>query len=144
MDLVGELVLTRNQILQFNIEREDPGPECDLTTAEPDYHRVAGRRDEDAHATHRGGVEQVAAGGARHGDALGKQIRLQMDGADTELDRTIIEAIKDPLTHLIRNSVRPRYRSAGGQRWPAGKSPQGDAHPARLSRRRPGQYRNRR
>ena len=36
--------------------------------------------------------------------ALGKQIRLEMDGAETELDRTIIEAIKDPLVHLVRNS----------------------------------------
>src|SRR6202008_1073835 len=36
---------------------------------------------------------------------LGKQIRLQMDGADTELDKTIIEAIKDPLTHLVRNAI---------------------------------------
>ncbi len=36
--------------------------------------------------------------------SLGKQIDLQMEGADTELDRTIIEAIKDPLTHLVRNS----------------------------------------
>jgi len=36
--------------------------------------------------------------------SLGKQIRLEMDGADTELDRTIIEAIKDPLVYLVRNS----------------------------------------
>src|SRR6202041_2259999 len=35
---------------------------------------------------------------------LGKQIQLQMEGAETELDRTIIEAIKDPLVHLIRNA----------------------------------------
>jgi two-component system chemotaxis sensor kinase CheA len=36
--------------------------------------------------------------------ALGKQIRLEMDGAQTELDRTIIEAIRDPLVHLVRNA----------------------------------------
>jgi two-component system chemotaxis sensor kinase CheA len=36
--------------------------------------------------------------------ALGKQIRLEMEGAGTELDRTIIEAIKDPLLHMVRNS----------------------------------------
>lgn len=36
--------------------------------------------------------------------SLGKQIRLEMDGTETELDRTIIEAIKDPLVHLVRNS----------------------------------------
>ena len=36
--------------------------------------------------------------------SLGKQIQIKMDGAETELDRTIIEAIKDPLMHLVRNS----------------------------------------
>ena len=36
--------------------------------------------------------------------SINKQITLTMDGAETELDRTIIEAIKDPLTHIIRNS----------------------------------------
>ncbi|HEY1190288.1 MAG TPA: chemotaxis protein CheA, partial [Gemmata sp.] len=37
--------------------------------------------------------------------ACGKQVRLDMDGTDTELDRTIVEAIRDPLTHLVRNAV---------------------------------------
>ncbi len=36
--------------------------------------------------------------------ACGKQIQIEMDGAETELDKTIIEAIKDPLTHIVRNS----------------------------------------
>lgn len=36
--------------------------------------------------------------------ACGKQINLEMEGAETELDKTIIEAIKDPLTHIVRNS----------------------------------------
>jgi two-component system chemotaxis sensor kinase CheA len=35
----------------------------------------------------------------------GKEVHLEMEGQDTELDRTIIEAIKDPLTHLVRNSI---------------------------------------
>ena len=35
---------------------------------------------------------------------VGKQISIEMIGADTELDKTIIEAIKDPLTHIVRNS----------------------------------------
>ncbi len=37
-------------------------------------------------------------------NATGKKILLEMDGAETELDRKIIEAIKDPLTHLLRNA----------------------------------------
>ena len=35
----------------------------------------------------------------------GKQVRIEMEGVDTELDKTLLEAIKDPLTHLVRNSV---------------------------------------
>ena len=37
--------------------------------------------------------------------ALGKQVRIEMEGIDTELDRTIIEAVRDPLTHLVRNAM---------------------------------------
>lgn len=37
--------------------------------------------------------------------ACGKEVRIEMEGKETELDKTIIEAIKDPLTHLVRNSV---------------------------------------
>ncbi|RBN36417.1 chemotaxis protein CheA, partial [Priestia megaterium] len=36
---------------------------------------------------------------------LGKQIELQIVGADTELDRTVIDEIGDPLVHLLRNAV---------------------------------------
>ena len=37
--------------------------------------------------------------------SCGKQVKIEMEGKETELDKTIIEAIKDPLTHLVRNSV---------------------------------------
>ena len=37
--------------------------------------------------------------------ACGKQVRIDLDGRDTELDKTIIEAIRDPLTHMVRNAV---------------------------------------
>jgi len=55
---------------------------------------------------------------------LGKQIHLQMDGAETELDRTIIEAIKDPLMHVIRNSCDHGIETAE-VRVRAGKPAQG-------------------
>ena len=42
---------------------------------------------------------------ARAGVALGKRARIETDGEDTELDRSIIEAIKDPLAHLVRNAI---------------------------------------
>jgi two-component system chemotaxis sensor kinase CheA len=50
----------------------------------------------------------------------GKQVRIEMEGKETELDKTIIEAIKDPLTHIVRNSVdhgieTPPKRVAAGK-----------------------------
>jgi two-component system, chemotaxis family, sensor kinase CheA len=39
------------------------------------------------------------------GKALGKEVTLQMDGGDTELDRIMVDAIADPLMHLVRNSL---------------------------------------
>lgn len=55
---------------------------------------------------------------------LGKRVRLEMDGAGTELDRTIIEAIKDPLVHLVRNSCDHGVEMPE-DRIRAGKPPQG-------------------
>lgn len=53
-------------------------------------------------------------------NSLGRQIRVEMEGKDTELDKTILEAIKDPLTHLVRNSCDhgiepPDVRVAAGK-----------------------------
>jgi len=50
----------------------------------------------------------------------GKQVRIELEGKDTELDKTIIEAIKDPMTHLVRNAVDhgiepPEVRQAAGK-----------------------------
>ena len=52
--------------------------------------------------------------------ACGKQVRIEMEGQETELDKTIIEAIKDPLTHLVRNAIdhgieTPEARRAAGK-----------------------------
>jgi two-component system chemotaxis sensor kinase CheA len=52
--------------------------------------------------------------------ACGKQVRLEMEGRDTDLDKSILEAIKDPLTHLVRNSIdhgieMPEARLAAGK-----------------------------
>jgi two-component system chemotaxis sensor kinase CheA len=51
---------------------------------------------------------------------MGRQIELEMSGADTELDRTVLDAIKDPLTHMVRNSAdhgieAPEERRAKGK-----------------------------
>src|SRR5579863_5740784 len=104
MDLVGELVLTRNQILQFNAEREDAA----LNATSQRLNLITTELQEGVMKTRMQPIGMVWNKLPRVvrdiAVALGKQIRLEMDGTDTELDRTIIEAIKDPLVHLVRNS----------------------------------------
>jgi two-component system chemotaxis sensor kinase CheA len=104
MDLVGELVLTRNQILQFNAEREDAA----LNATSQRLNLITTELQEGVMKTRMQPIGMVWNKLPRvvrdMAVALGKQIRLDMDGAETELDRTIIEAIKDPLVHLVRNS----------------------------------------
>jgi two-component system chemotaxis sensor kinase CheA len=124
MDLVGELVLTRNQILQFNIEREDPA----LNATSQRLNLITTELQEGVMKTRMQPIGIVWNKLPRvvrdMATTLGKQIRLQMDGAETELDRTIIEAIKDPLMHLVRNSCDHGIESPD-VRVRAGKSPQG-------------------
>ncbi|MGA8730257.1 MAG: chemotaxis protein CheW [Terracidiphilus sp.] len=104
MDLVGELVLTRNQILQFNTEREDAA----LNATSQRLNLITSELQEGVMKTRMQPIRMVWNTLPRvlrdMAVSLGKQIRLEMDGADTELDRTIIEAIKDPLVHLVRNA----------------------------------------
>jgi two-component system chemotaxis sensor kinase CheA len=104
MDLVGELVLTRNQILQFNTEREDAA----LNVTSQRLNLITTELQEGVMKTRMQPIGMVWNKLPRVvrdiATSLGKQILLEMDGAETELDRTIIEAIKDPLVHLVRNS----------------------------------------
>jgi two-component system chemotaxis sensor kinase CheA len=124
MDLVGELVLTRNQILQFNVEREDPAlnatsQRLNLITTELQEGVMKTRMQPIGVVWNK--LPRVVRDMAM---TLGKQIHLQMDGAETELDRTIIEAIKDPLMHVIRNSCDHGIETPE-VRVQAGKPPQG-------------------
>jgi two-component system chemotaxis sensor kinase CheA len=57
----------------------------------------------------------------------GKRVRLEMSGENTEVDRTIIERLSDPLTHIIRNSVDHGIESAD-DRMASGKSEEGTIH----------------
>ena len=124
MDLVGELVLTRNQILQFNTEREDAA----LNATSQRLNLITTELQEGVMKTRMQPIGMVWNKLPRvvrdMAVALGKQIRLEMDGADTELDRTIIEAIKDPLVHLVRNSCDHGIEPPE-VRVRAGKPPQG-------------------
>jgi len=56
---------------------------------------------------------------------LGKQVRLEVDGGDVELDREMIEMIRDPLTHIIRNAIDHGIET-GDERARAGKDRAGE------------------
>jgi two-component system chemotaxis sensor kinase CheA len=104
MNLVGELVLTRNQILQFSAQQEG----STLTATSQRLNLITSELQEGVMKTRMQPIGVVWNKLPRLvrdvATSCGKQIALEMDGADTELDKTIIEAIKDPLTHIVRNS----------------------------------------
>ena len=104
MNLVGELVLARNQILQFTADSKSPG----LGTTAQKLNLITTELQEQVMRTRMQPIGNVWANFPRVVRDLArtceKQISLEMDGAETELDKTIIEAIKDPLTHIIRNA----------------------------------------
>jgi two-component system chemotaxis sensor kinase CheA len=120
MNLVGELVLTRNQILQFNARQED----TTLNTTSQRLNLITTELQEGVMKTRMQPIGVVWNKLPRLvrdlATSSGKQIQLEMDGADTELDKTIIEAIKDPLTHIVRNCCdhgieKPEVRLRNGK-----------------------------
>jgi two-component system chemotaxis sensor kinase CheA len=122
MNLVGELVLTRNQVLQ-------------ATSADPNMTMLSRRLDmvtadlrESVMKARMQPVSNIFSKMPRIvrdlSQSLGRRVRLQVEGQDTELDKSLLEAIKDPLTHAVRNSLdhgieSPEVRQA------AGKNPEG-------------------
>lgn len=105
MNLVGELVLARNQLLQFSNSAQDAG----LNVISQRMNLIATELQEQVMKTRMQPIGNIWNKFPRTvrdlAQGCGKEVRLEMEGQDTELDRTIVEAIKDPLTHLVRNSV---------------------------------------
>lgn len=103
MNLVGELVLARNQILQFQADPDGTA----LKATSQRLNLITTELQEGVMKTRMQPIGVVWNKLPRVvrdlACSMGKQIRLEMHGASTELDKTIIEAIKDPLTHLVRN-----------------------------------------
>src|SRR6202451_7838 len=105
MMLVGELVLARNQLVQLTNALEDTGLQAvsermNLIVTELQAQVMKTRMQPIGNIWGQfpRTVRDVALG-------CGKEVGIEMEGKETELDKTIIEAIKDPLTHLVRNSV---------------------------------------
>ena len=120
MNRVGELVLLRNQIVQFTDSMEDSALQgtsqrLNLLTTELQEGVMKTRMQPIGNIWSKfpRTVRDVAM-------SCGKRVRIEMEGKETELDKTIIEAIKDPLTHLVRNAVDhgiefPDIRQAAGK-----------------------------
>jgi len=105
MNLVGELVLARNQILQFGPLVKDASfakasARLNLLTTELQEGVMKTRMQPIGNAWN-----QLPRMVRDLANSCGKHVNLELEGSETELDRTIIEAIRDPLTHAVRNSV---------------------------------------
>jgi len=124
MNLVGELVLTRNQILQHDSALEDTAfnpisQRLSLITTELQQGIMKTRMQPIGLVWNSLPriVRDLATG-------LGKEIGLEMEGAETGLDRTLIDAIRDPLTHIVRNCCDHGIESPQ-RRIECGKPPRG-------------------
>ena len=122
MNLVGELVLTRNQVLQ-------------ATAADPNMTQLSRRLDmvtadlrESVMKARMQPISNIFSKVPRIvrdlSQSLGRRVCLQVEGQETELDKSLLEAIKDPITHAVRNALDhgiepPQERRA------AGKDPEG-------------------
>jgi two-component system chemotaxis sensor kinase CheA len=124
MNLVGELVLTRNEMLEYSDVRQNPV----LLEASQRLNAITTQLQAGIMKTRMQPIENVFSAFPRivrdTALACGKQVHLELDGQDTELDKTLLEAIKDPLTHVVRNCVDHGIETAE-QRLLAGKAAEG-------------------
>ncbi|WP_413198468.1 chemotaxis protein CheA [Nostoc piscinale] len=124
MNLVGELVLTRNQVIGLSQRYKD----SNLTATCQRLNLITSQLQEGVMKTR---LQQMSTIWQKFPRVIrdlaiahGKQVTVEIQGADTEVDKSIIEAIKDPLTHLVRNCIDHGIESPT-ERHAAGKSPTG-------------------
>ncbi|PKG56573.1 chemotaxis protein CheA [Shewanella sp. GutDb-MelDb] len=120
MNMVGELVLVRNRLLSLGVSRDDEEmskalANLDLVTADLQGAVMKTRMQPIKKVF--GRFPRVVRDLAR---TLNKEIDLIMVGEDTDLDKNLVEALADPLVHLVRNSVdhgieMPDEREASGK-----------------------------
>jgi len=120
MTMVSELVLTRNQLMEIARRHENSEYKVSLqrlsnVTAELQDGVMRTRMQPIGNAWQK--LPRIVRDLAQE---LGKQIELEQIGAETELDRQVLDQIKDPLTHMVRNSAdhgleTPAERRAAGK-----------------------------
>jgi two-component system chemotaxis sensor kinase CheA len=120
MTLAGELVLSRNQLSEAVSSDDNAGIRAAA-------HRLSLVTSEVQSAVALTRMQPVGTLFAKFprlvrdlGRDLGKQVQLKIEGGDVEIDKTILEGLSDPLTHMIRNSVdhgveMPEVRTAAGK-----------------------------
>ncbi|KUL25957.1 chemotaxis protein CheA [Actinoplanes awajinensis] len=120
LNMVGELVLARNQLVRGVMEIGDSG----LVRSAQRLGMITSELQAGIMKTRMQPIEHIWSKLPRVvrdlSNSLGKQVQLVMQGKDTELDRSLLEAVKDPLTHLVRNAVdhgieEPERRIAAGK-----------------------------
>src|SRR5467141_4675747 len=134
MTMVSELALTRNQLLEISRRNEDtefkvPLQRLSNVTAELQEGVMKTRMQPIGNAWQK--LPRIVRDLATE---LGKPIELEMHGAETELDRQVLDLIKDPLTHMVRNAADHGLETPA-QRRSAGKPERGTI---RLSARHEG------
>lgn len=105
MNMVGELVLVRNRLVRLGLKSNDES----LAKAVSNLDVVTGDLQSSVMKTRMqpikkvfGRFPRVVRDLARN---LKKEINLELQGEDTDLDKNLVEALADPLVHLVRNSV---------------------------------------
>jgi len=120
MDLVGELVIAQARLTQSATELRDPA----LFTIAEDIERLTTELRDNTLGLRMLSIGTTFARFRRLvrdlSNDLGKKIELVTEGAETELDKTVIDRLGDPLVHLIRNSIdhgieMPEQRNASGK-----------------------------
>ncbi len=105
MNMVGELVLVRNRLM--SLETESDNEQISKAVANLDI--VTGDLQGAVMKTRMQPIKKVFGKFPRIvrdlSRTLGKNIRLDVEGEDTDLDKNLVEALADPLVHLVRNSL---------------------------------------
>ncbi|NPA40075.1 MAG: hybrid sensor histidine kinase/response regulator [Thermodesulfobacteria bacterium] len=125
MNLAGELVLARNRVVQLAQKIMDE----ELTRSVQALSMITTEMQETIMKTRMQPIGMVFNKFPRIvrdlAKALGKKVNLHLEGTETELDKSIIEAIKDPLTHLVRNAIDHGIEPPE-ERVQVGKTPEGN------------------
>ncbi len=121
VNLVGELVTVQARLVEIAARRDDP----DVTAVSEEIERLTAALRENSMSIRllpiRATFERFRRLVHDLARDLHKEVELTIEGADTELDKTVIDQLNDPLMHLIRNSMdhgieSPEVRAAAGKR----------------------------